>query len=477
MLKKIILIVSLSTVAALNSSAESGRFNADTLALSLDQCVDIALSENPTIKVADMEIKRYDYSKRETLGQLLPSVAFGATYNRTLAKQTMYMNMKGFGSAGGSTDENTDDATEAPARSSNGIKVGLDNSYSLGFTASMPLIAPQLWKALDISESKIIESVEQARKSKLEMVNQVKSAYYTLLLAIDSHKAIQESYDMAEFTANLYAKQFDNGTATRYDVLRTQVALKNVEPELTQAEIAIKQARLQLAILLGLDPESNVVAPVGALADYESTMFERSLRANDDLSGNTSLRLLDIQARQLDQNVAMQKLSFLPTLSLTANYNWTTMSDGSPIGKFNWNPYSMLGLTLNIPIFQGFQRHSKLKQAQIQSREMVFQRQNLERSLKMQVELAVDNINKNLKQISSCGESVGQAVTAHDIMRQSFEIGAATYLDLRDSELALTRSRLAYYQSIYNYLVADSELELLLGNSPKIDQSSGSTRQ
>lgn len=464
MIKKSILLATLSAAAALKGSAESVSILPDTLTLSLDRCVEIALSDNPTIKVADMEVIRVDYAKRETLGQLLPSLAFGATYNRTLAKQTMYMNMKGFG--GTSTEGAESSASE---QRPNGIKVGLDNSYSLGFNASMPLIAPQLWKALDISDSKILETIEQARSSKLQMVNQVKNAYYALLLAIDSKKTIVESYDMARFTADLYAKQFDNGTATRYDVLRTQVAVKNVEPELTQADIAVRQARLQLAILLGLDPNASVVSPDRLLADYEKSMYASRLALNDeDISGNTSLRLLDIQAKQLKQNVAMQKLSFVPTLSLSANYNWTTMSDGSPLKNFNWNPYSMLGLTLNIPIFEGMQRHSRLRQAQIQSKEMVYQRENLERNIRMQVDLAVDNIDKNIKQIASSAESVRQAETAHDIMVKSFEIGAATYLDLRDSELALTRSRLAYYQSIYNYLVAENELELLLGNNQNV---------
>ena len=71
----------------------------------------------------------------------------------------------------------------------------------------------------------------------------------------------------------------------------------------------------------------------------------------------------------------------------------------------------------------------------------------------------------NVKQIASNAESVAQADKAHDIMERSFEIGAASYLDLRDSQLALTRARLAYYSAIYNYLIANSELELLLGNA------------
>ena len=125
----------------------------------------------------------------------------------------------------------------------------------------------------------------------------------------------------------------------------------------------------------------------------------------------------------------------------------------------------MVGLTLSIPIFEGGQRYSRIKQAEIQAGEMKWQRDNLVRSINMQTDLAIDNIEMNVKQIASCSESVRQAETAHNIMQQSFEIGAASYLDLRDSELALTRSRLAYYQAIYNYLVAGSDLELLLGNA------------
>ena len=96
---------------------------------------------------------------------------------------------------------------------------------------------------------------------------------------------------------------------------------------------------------------------------------------------------------------------------------------------------------------------------------MKWQRENLERSVRMQTDLALENIHLNVQQIASSAESMRQAEKAHDIVKQSFEIGSASYLDLRDSELALTQSRLAYNQSIYNYLVANAELELLLGNA------------
>ena len=173
-----------------------------------------------------------------------------------------------------------------------------------------------------------------------------------------------------------------------------------------------------------------------------------------------------MQIQALNNALDVQKMAWLPTLSATANYNWTSMSQGNPLRNFRWSPYSMVGLTLSVPLFEGGSRYSKQKQAQIQVDEMKWQRENLERSVSSQVDLAIDNIMLNVKQIASTSESVNQADRAHDIMEKSFNIGAASYLDLRDSELALTQARLAYYQSIYNYLVANSSLELLLGNAP-----------
>lgn len=433
---------------------------ADTT-LSLDECIAIALSDNPTIKIADMEITRVDYSKKETLGQLLPTIDFGASYNRMLAKQVMYMNMSGFGS---SSDDDEDESSSSNS-ASNGIKMGLDNSYSVGFTASLPLIAPQLWQSLKLSQSQILKNVEQARASRLEMVNQVKSAFYTLLLAEDSRAVMQESYDMAALTYDIYSKKYSAGDASDYDVLRTSVAMKNVEPELLQSEIAIKQARMQLLILMGINADFPLKIK-GNLAEYEETMFGDLLNIDTDYQSNSDLIMNEIDTKILKQSIDLKRAAWLPTLAMSGNYNWTSSSNGSPFKNFRWNSYSTLGLTLSIPIFNGGQRYHSLKQTEVQYNEMRWQRENLERTVSMQVTLAVENIKLNVKQISSCSESVKEADRAHEIMVKSFAIGAASYLDLRDSELALTRAKLAYYQAIYNYLVARSELELLLGNAP-----------
>ncbi|MEI3157665.1 MAG: TolC family protein [Muribaculaceae bacterium] len=441
---------------------------ADTsVTLSLERCLEIALSDNPSIKVADMEITRYDYSRKEILGQLLPSVSFGVNYNRMLAKQVAYMNMDGFPSMGGGDGEEGDTPESRAGKDGDaGIKMGLDNSWSMGFNASLPLIAPQIWKSLKISDAQIYQQVITAQNSRLELVNNVKSAYYQLLLALDSKKTLEESYQMALFTADIYQKQYELGTASRYDVLRTSVQVKNVEPELAQADISIKRAQLQLSVLMGLSGHITI-QPTVSLNDYEKTMLSDAMEATSlrhSSEANPQLLLLDAQTTLVSRNLDMQKAAWWPTLALSANYNWTSSSNGNPFANFRWNPYSVLGLTLNVPLFEGGQRYNRIRQARVQLDEMALNRQDLKNSVDMQIDLAVDNMNTNVKQVGSCAESVKQAVMAHDIASESFKIGATSYLELRDSELALTRSRLAYYQAIYNYLIARSELELLTGS-------------
>lgn len=462
--------------AALAFTAQAGA----QTALSLEQCIAVALSENPTVRVADMDIRRVDYSRGETLSQLFPQVNFGANYSRMLAKQVMYMSMDGFGGAGGDAGEGGGD-TEAPAKASrkggneNGIKMGLDNSYQIGFSASVPLLAPQLWKSLKLSNSQILQSVEQARASRLDLVNRVKDAYYALMLAQDSRRVVQESYDMAALTHDTYTKQFKAGAASDYDVLRSSVAMKNIEPELIQADIAIKQARLQLLVLMGAESDFPLEIS-GKLSDYEDSLFDEAMQIERDYSQNSSLVQNSLQQRTLRDALDVQRMAWLPTVAASFNYYWNSYSNGSPFRNFRWSNSSTFGLSLSLPIFTGGARYSRQRQAQVQLTESELQRQDLERSVGMEVDLAIDNIRQNMRQISSSSESVTEATRAHDIMERSFAIGAASYLDLRDSELALTRSRLAYYQSIYNYLVANSRLELLRGTAP-VDSYTNSINQ
>lgn len=428
--------IALATMTVATQAQESTA----PLRLTLDECLRIALNENPTIKVAQMEIQRVDYSRREVLGQLLPDISFSAQYSRSLAIQTVYMGDQSF-------------------------KMGRDNSYNMGFNASIPLVVPQLWKSLKLSDNQILQNVESARASRLSLVNQVKNAYYTLLLAQDSKKVIEENHKTAQFNADVYKKKHDLGAASEYDVLRANVEVTNLEPSIIEAENSITQLKLQLKVLMGMDVAVDI-EPAQTLDAFKGQMYSHSNALNASLENNTSLKQMELQTDYLNKALDVQKAAWWPTVSGGINYMWNSTSMGSPFKNFKWNPYSTASISVAIPLFTGGQRLNKQRQAEIAVREMKWQRENLERSLQSQVIAQVDLINKSLKQVESNAAGVTQAVKANDIMQESFKIGVGSFIQLLDTQDALMASRLTYYQAIYNYLVADSDLELLLGNAP-----------
>ena len=342
------------------------------------------------------------------------------------------------------------------------IKMGMDNNWNTGFTATMPLVNATLWKSIQISDTQILNTLEQARASRLDMVNNVNQAYYSLLLAIASREVIRQNYEIAKLNADIYQKQFEQGTASEYDVLRSSVQVKNVEPELLQADIAVKQCSLQLKVLMGMDAAVEIMPDI-TLEQMQKDMFGVTANINRSIADNSSLRSLDIQTNLARQNVTLKKFAWIPSIGVSYNMNWNSMSNGNAMKNQQFNPYSNVALSLSVPIFSGGSKYYGVKQAQVQLKEMEFQRESLVNALNMQVDLAIDNINRQVRQIATSEEGVKQAAKAYDIMQKSFEIGAASYLDLRDSELANTQAQLAWLQSIYNYLVSTSELDLLLG--------------
>lgn len=411
--------------------------------LSLPECVEIALSANPTVKVADMEITRADYSKKENLASLFPTIDFTGAYQRAIELQTINMNLGG---------------------QSQKIKMGSENTWNFGFSASMPLIAPQLWQSLKLSDTQILLYNEQARASRIDMVQAVNKAYFTLLLTKASREVIKQNYDVAVENARVYKERYRIGTASEYDTLRSAVQVTNIEPELLQADIAIKQAQLQLKVLLNL-PAEIIPQPTATLEQLHQTAALKINATVPTLAENSSLRSLDIQTEQLRRSLSLKKLAFIPTLAASFSYSWTSINNGNAFKGLQFNPYSVAGLALSVPIFSGGSRYYGVKGAEVQLKEASLQRENLVNNLNMQLQLALDNIKRQGKQISASLQGVKQARKAYEIMQESFNLGAASYLDLRDSELANTTSQLSYFQAIYNYLVAVSDLDYLTGKT------------
>ncbi len=419
----------------------------DTLRINLQEALQIALSDNPTIKIAEQEIQRVDYSKKAAWYGLFPTIDGTAGYTRNVMRQTMAM--------GGMA-----------------MKIGQDNLVSLGLSASLPLVVPALWTNIQMSEIDMQLAVEKARASKIDMRNQVRNAFYQALLAKDAHEIAMESYQLATQTYKDAKNKYEVGMAAEYDYVSAEVQMRNSYPRVLESENAVTNTRLFLKVLLGID--KNVpLAVTGTLTDFENELVDISA-IDFSIDNNSDLQQLELQLQKTNKQLQLQKTQRYPNLVAFGSFAYQGMGNDndelSPFtgeitaGGLRWyDPSLSVGVQLSVPIFHGLTNIMKEKQIKIAASELALQRDYLSSSLNMQVIGALDNIKKSIEQVNSSKENVKLAQKGHAIAQKRYETGSGTILELNTSALGITNARLSYAQAISAYLIAKANYEMLIG--------------
>lgn len=436
--------------------------SAQTIELTLAKSLEIALSDNPTIKVADMEIERQDWVRKQSVGNLLPSLSVSGQYSYSIVKQEM----------------------------AKGLSFGADNSISSSASLTLPLFAPAVYETLKMNRTQMEQAVESARSSKITLANEVKKGYYNILLAEQSLAVLKESEASIAETVQNTENMYKQGLASEYDLLSAQVQLSNLRPNIVQTENSIKAAKLLFRMYLGL-PASADFTLSGTLDDFAEEVAMATVPTNEvDLSANADLRALDLQRQLLNHQLQLVNASRMPTVAAFTNFifsgNDNTMDFGSMMGggmgsagggteggstgsspstKKEWwwqNPLSA-GITISIPIFAGGKNINKAHEIRNSISQLSLQRDYLEQSIGVQVESSFNNIVAAREKMTANEITVRQAQKAYQIAEVRYNAGTGTILELNSSELSLTQAKLNYSQAIYDYLAARADYEKIIG--------------
>ena len=408
--------------------------------ITLDEAINIALSESNTIKVADMTIEKTGYAQKGAYAALYPNISASGNYQRTLKKQVMVMEMNG---------------------SPMSIEVGTNNNVTAGISAAMPLVNAQLWQSLKLSALDVELAIEQARSSKISLVSQVKQAFYAVLLAKEAYDVYKEVYDNAQKNFEDIEKKYNVGKASEFEYLRAKVNVNNSEPELYSAENAITLAIWQLKAIMGIDLATELDVE-GKLTDYTEKLLASALVATDTVSfeNNTSLLQLRLQDEMLSHTIKMTKFQYIPTLSASFAYNYIAMGNTFDM---SWNPYSVVALSLNIPIFDGFSKRNSIRQYQKTQDILRLNIEDTERNLNIALENYRDKMNTSVKRYTAAEATLEMAQKSYNISEKMYELGKATLVELNDAQLALTQAQLTISQAIYQFMTNKAAIDELMG--------------
>ena len=407
--------------------------------ITLDEAIEIALSESNTIKIAEMTIEKTGYAQKGAYSALYPNISASGSYQRTLKKQVMSMEFMG--------EEQS-------------FPVGTNNNVSAGLSAAMPLVNAQLWQSLKLSALDVELAIEQARSSRISMVSQVKQAFYAVLLAKEAYSVYKEVYDNAQKNFEDVEKKYKVGKASEFEYLRAKVNANNAEPEVYSAENAVVLAIWQLKAIMGVDLATEIDV-IGALSDYANEMTV-SLASSETVSfeNNTNLLQLQLQDEMLSRTIKMTKYQYIPTLSASFSYNYMAMGNTFDM---NWNPYSVVALSLNIPIFDGFAKHNNIRQYQKTQDILRLNIEDVERNLNIALENYRDKMNTSVKRYTAAETTLEMAQKSYNISEKMYELGKATLVELNDAQLALTQAQLTISQAIYQYMTNKAAIDELMG--------------
>lgn len=459
-MKKFLCLICMGLMSLGVAMAQNAGGN--TLTLTLEEAIDLALSDNPTVKVANLEIERYDYVRKQTLSSLYPQVDASLQYSLALRRQEM---------------------TE-------GFSFGGKNTFNTAASLSMPLFVPAVYEQLKLNSTQMESAVESARATRIDMIASVRSAYYNVLLAQQSLAVLQEAVLTTERVVANTKSLYDNGLASEYDYLTAQVQLSNLRPQVLQTENAIGITKLQLKMYLSLPAEVDVEV-VGTLDGFRDKVL-LSEDYSRDISDNTTLRNLDIQAQMLRHQERLLKASRMPMVAAFGQISYIgqervdlsglmggmaggagrqqsdivaqTRAAAASQSKFWWQCPISVGAQISIPLFAGFKTVNQLREVNNQMSQLNIQREYAEQGIRLQVEQAINTLITARETMLSNERTVEQAQKAYDISYTRYNAGAGTILELNSSQLSLTQAQLSYSQSIYDYLSAYANYQKTLGN-------------
>ena len=418
--------------------------------LTLDKAIEIALNDNPTVKVADMEIERYDYVYKQAASTLYPQIEASGQYALAIRRQEM---------------------TE-------GFSFGGKNTFNVSGNISLPLFVPSVYRQMKMTRTQMATAVESARANRIDLIAAVRSAYYNVLLAEQSLMVLNEAVATTPRVVDNTKDLYDNGLASEYDYLTAQVQLSNLKPQVLQAETAIDITKLQLKMYLSL-PEDLEIEVSGTLDDFRTEVLLGE-DYSTDIAENTTLKTLDLQRELLEHQEKLIQTTRMPSLVAFGSISYIgqeridlsglmggamggTRAAAESQSKFWWQYPIQVGAQISIPIFSGLKKTNQLREVRNQMAQLELQRSYAEEGIRLQVQASINTLLTARETMLANELTVEQAEKAYDISLTRYNAGAGTIIELNTAQLSLTQAQLSYSQSIYNYLAAHAEYEKSLG--------------
>ncbi|SFH23773.1 TolC family protein [Pedobacter insulae] len=412
--------------------------------VTLGEALSFALEHNTKARKARLDIEGGKYKVDEVRSQALPQLTgtAGLTYNPIIGQQVVDF--------GGTTQT---------------LKFGQKWNSNAGVQLSQQLFNQQVFTGLKAAKSSAEYYALTAQFTEEQIIEMVANNYYQVLVTRQQLNVIDNNIKNVKVIEKIIANQYKNGLAKKIDVDRINVNLTNLETQRDQTSNSIVQLENQLKFSMGM-PVSNAIV----LPETELTEVNHLPQLTDTvaLANRTEIRLLDNQDKLLNLQRKAYVAEYYPTLGLTGNYTYSSQSGGFDFLSSNSSAIgfgsSAVGLTLKVPIFNGFLTKAKIRQADVNIQKAKEDRNETTNALNLAYENAKIQLKNSLNTINSQRKNAELAAEIYRSTQNNYNNGLASLTDLLDTETSLTQAQNSYTQALLNYKIAEIQLIKSNGN-------------
>ena len=430
---------------------------AKTSSYSLQQAIEYSLKNSPNILNAELDKLNSVYKKNEILGLGLPQINGSIDIKDYLKIPTSLLPAQIFGGAAGSY---------LP------VKFGTKYNATAGISASQLLFSADYLFGLKASEQFVGLYEINVKRTKAELVSQVSKAYYMVLVNTERLKIYDANISRLKKVTDDLTAYNKQGLTEIIDVETRQVQLNNLMNEKMKMEKLIDLTKTALKFQMGLKLSDDIEL-TDKLEGNEEQNQELSLSALN-VKSRPDLQVFQAQQVLLDLDVKRLKYGYLPTLAAYGSFQYNAQRTSFNLLQFDnndvnkkWFPISLIGLTLNMNLFDGLQRHYKIQQAKIASQKGLNTLKNLEMASELEANSAVVGYNNALLSLKIQKKNMELAQHILDVNTKKFDQGVGNNFEVVNSEAALKEAQTNYFNAIYDMLVSKIDYQKATGTLVK----------
>ncbi|WP_343748389.1 TolC family protein [Fluviicola sp.] len=412
--------------------------------MSLQQCVQYGLTNNASVMKSKLEIDRMSEKRNETRAEYLPQVNGAISVQDNLKLQTSILPGELIGQPG----------TQVP------VQFGTKYNTSAGVDAKQIIYDQSVINAMKLSKQNTKVSEINTRKTEEQLIYDIASAYYSAQVSYTQKQLVESNLIQVDSLLKITQIQFDNDAAKQLDIDKLMVNLTNLQTELATSTTNYEKQLILLKYYMGMPLDASIEVPAIDITQESASMI------NTATLNTTEVELIQAQRDVYAMTLQQIKAGYIPSISL--NFHSSIQNQQNTLRMFQkdarWFPNTYVGLNLNIPIFDGLAKNSRVKQTKIQMEQSILEEQYLTENLKMQRTNANNALKTNQAALASQKRNIELAQKVYTVTQAQFVGGIATMTDIVNAEMSLRDAQTNYLKALVQVKLGELDLIKSTGN-------------